>query len=242
MYNAIPTISFPIVNAYDNVKVRNNNYEQLLINSDLHKFDTDDVKKLLYKSSYLHDKESQIEQFIREFNATETLWRPIDYIREQNGYQLFTVNLIVNYTSSGLIHTGPWPMMIGDYVYCLPPLQSITSMFGESVPFCYKLNRDGDIYSNPMLVNRQIAQEFIRDWLTIQLYSNLKNDDDDEGVTEKVNIKSEISKEIGSENLLLIQNATKLKPLGQIVRKQDEYGNSNEVKSGDRFVIKWFNT
>jgi hypothetical protein len=31
-------------------------------------------------------------------------------------------------------------------------------------------------------------------------------------------------------------------PLGLIIRKQDYYGNSNEICPGDRFDIKWFVT
>lgn len=252
--NQIPSISLPVINSFDTSyaaeEIRNHDFEHLLINSDYHTFETEDFKSILFKSLHNSPKEDQLKNFIENFNNMKSLWRPLDFIKEQNGYAHFTVSQIVNYTASGLTHTGPWPMIVGDHVYCLPPFQSLMTYYNESPPSCYTLKKGGTIYAHPMLINKQCVKDLIRDWVSVKIFTEKKVIDDsmtaesieERDYEEQIDLKSEISKNFPSiKTLLRLQNIYKMKPLGMIIRKQDEYADSNEVKPGDQFVLKWFN-
>lgn len=112
-------------------------------------------------------------------------------------------------------------------MYVLPPLQTLVHEYAESSPYCFKfLDTTTDkIYVHSMIVNKEIYQDFYNNWW------NAKTDDQQP--------TSKIGKKLGVNGLRDINDMWRVKPIGMITRKQDYYGESNEICPGDRFTIQW---
>ena len=244
----LPVVSLPFIrkSSVFSFSKPQNAYEKIMTNADHHRFETFDIRSALYKSTYYRPEKDQLEDFINNFNRMTGVWRPINSIDYKEGYNLYTVYQLVNENQTDLTHTGPWPMTMGDHVYCMPPFQVLFNFCNQSRPFYYKIMNCEEVFCHPMILNRQYAEQFIRDCIAVKIYKYINGTEvSEDELAKNIELKSEISKKMSEMRMLRqmvnIENPYHLKPIGLITGKQDEYGDSEEVKPGDRFTITWFN-
>lgn len=229
MYAQLNKLEFPMANNMFEGSIKGSDYETLLVNAPGHCFNIKSMEDILYPSKVRDKKETQVEEFISRSNNTRQLWRPVACIREYPGSSQFTINLVCDDTYSTLIHTGPFKMLLGDYIYVLPPLQCLTSTH-ESSPFCYKYARSGQTCVNPMLMGSTDFQAFRDDFYGVHLQPE----------ETKYKPVSKLGKYIGVDSLKELTQIAKYIPIGQIISKYDSYGaNSNEIAPGMKFTLAW---
>lgn len=185
---------------------------------------------ILFESMFNYTMEDNAERFIKNINSYPAVWRPKNFIEVYDNTQVYKVHLKVNPIYSGLTHTGPYKMMVGDQIYVLPPLQTLNNHdYSESSPYCFKFadTHSDKAYVYPMIVIKELYLDFYSDWWMCRVERNQR-------------LHSKIGRKLGDNGLKEIRSMWKIKPIGLIIRKQDYYGESNEICHGDRFDVKWY--
>lgn len=277
MFCSLPYVSFSVANAFNcaPIKSASSEHEMLLVNAPHHQFSISNLTKLFYESQVEKPVNEQIDYFVKEFNQIKPLWRPVSYVQEQGGYASYQIHLFTNVTTSNLIHTGPWKMRIGESVYVIPPLHTVTGQLTDNSPYSYKYKANMKTYTNPFLISDTEFHHFKMAWQVDQvnnILQKLHGEDNDCSDTDEEdcfyisnlmkdphadelakNLASDFNLAIKNSNLAQVlqkKNLSKLKgvsavrPIGEIVGKRDDnpYNVScqNEICTGDRFTIRWY--
>lgn len=228
----IQKIQFPVKDSYNGINSTergNRGHEQLLVGGSAAKFVTNSLEELLYEYTPNATSDEKVGNFVTAMENLAPVWRPVDYIEEYSSCrEKYDVHLLNTYASE-LRHTGHMIMMEGDYVYALPPLQTLRTIYTEGSANLYKSGTN--VFVHPFMINKQEMENFKQDYINARIYT-----ENDFGNLSR---NSMLTKKMTQDQLKNMTRLPKLEPLGQIIGKLDDYGEGCEVHPDDRFVIRW---
>lgn len=220
----------------------------LLIHCPKFEFDTSNFEnECLFKSEYSLGEGTKCDNFVARINRYAkqgvSLWTTLDMIKRWPYSHDGGTATIYTHSSrkyGDLMHTGPWPLDEGDFIYVLPPLEVESFIDRNNAHVSnYKLhNNSTEIYTHPMILSETQFMEFWREYLLIK----------DQGIHRARNVirlpTSALGRILGTlriNQLEFIAMMQLLKPVGMVAHKTGISGYDNKVNVGDMMTIKWAN-
>lgn len=215
----------------------------LLINVPSFEFSTSEfVNNYLFETEVAAgNDDARKDSFVKKLNdrVKYSLWSTIDMIKKwPYSRDECTVYTHFKKRFGDLTHTGPWPLMEGDNIHALPPLE-VRELIDRRNSYVtnYKIHKnDTTIYTHPMIVSDTMFSEFFREVLIIKALT--------ESYEDCPAPESALGRILGVERMKMIKFPAifrHTKPIALVVHKNGLSGYDNRVCVGDSMTVEWLN-
>lgn len=222
--------------------------EPLLINVPSFEFSsTNFVDNHLYLSDFTRSDIEAKQDFVANLDGCTSLWTTLDMIKRNSNFpEECTIFTHFLNDWGDLVHSGPWPLDVGDYIHVLPPL-NIKQLIDRTNTHVsnYKLHRsDSKVYSHPMIISETMFKEFYREVVATKIYGGQSTNKLKQFQGKRRHgPESALGRILGSDIMENIQWSIQkfTNPVALVVSKTCGSEYDKQISAGDSMTVKWLN-